>query len=159
MLHEEYVKKYSWQRVDFDASYWFQCVDLARHYVALVWWWTTWAFGWSAISWRYNRDKTFPWKRSITGFPNDTADIKKWDIVIFKPYAKVMVKSPWSQTRRQITLTQHGHVWVVDYIDNDWVIRLLEQNGWTGNGNWLWNNAIRLYWYKGKLSVAWFILQ
>jgi hypothetical protein len=50
-------------------------------------------------------------------------------------------------------------VGIVDYIDNDGVMRILEQNWGSWNGDWLRNNAIRLWWYKWKEAVAGFILK
>ena len=40
----------------------------------------------------------------------------------------------------RIKLTTDGHVWVIDYIDNDGILRIVEQNGGNGNGNWLGAN-------------------
>lgn len=56
-------------------------------------------------------------------------------------------------------LTSAGHVAVVDYIDNSGVMRVVEQNGATGNGDGKGGNAIRLRGYKGKDAIAGFILQ
>ena len=85
MKHLEYINKYKGSRVDFDSAYGYQCVDLARHYCGMVWWYLTKVFGGSAYKWWENRATTFAGKRCITGFPNDASDIKTGDIVIFKP--------------------------------------------------------------------------
>jgi hypothetical protein len=37
MLHKEYVKRFVGDKIDFDKAFAFQCVDLARHYISLVW--------------------------------------------------------------------------------------------------------------------------
>lgn len=160
MTHEQYVQQYLGKRVDHDQMYWYQCVDLARHYCSLVRWYATKSFGGSAITWRYNRSTTFAGKRYITWYPNDALDIKKGDIVIFKANVSVQCKKPWDAQWKTVKLTQHWHVAVLhDYADNDWVIRVVEQNGGTGNGSGVWSDAIRIYWYKGKDAIAGFILQ
>ena len=158
LSHEDYKKAYLGKRVDFDwyppdAPY--QCVDLARHYCLQVRWLHTNHFGWSAYTWWINRLTTFPWKKTISGF----SVVPVGSVVILKPWSKVKVKKPgawfWSTER----LTEAWHVAIVDYIDDSWTMRLLEQNGATGNGDWLWGNAIRLWWYGSKDSVVGFILQ
>lgn len=159
MKHLEYINKYKGSRVDFDSAYGYQCVDLARHYCGMVWWYLTKVFGGSAYKWWENRATTFAGKRCITGFPNDASDIKTGDIVIFKPSVFVETKAPGSKIWKRIKLTTDGHVWVIDYIDNDGILRIVEQNGGNGNGNWLGANAIRLWGYKWKDAIAWFILQ
>ncbi len=167
MTHQEYIKKYLWMRVDFDNAYAYQCVDLARHYCGMVWQYLTWLFWGSAYAGWVNRQKTFKWKAYITWFPKDSSTVKVWSVVIFKPGATIMTKYPWNnQAWRKIRFWKDWHVWVIDYIDNDWVMRIIEQNWINGriiNGkrvyDWLWENAIRLMWYQGKDAVAWFILQ
>ena len=168
MNHKEYLAKYIGKRVDFDAAYWYQCVDLARHYCWLVWNYLTGTFWGSAYAGWQNRAKTFNGKPFITWFPSDSKQVPVWSIVIFKADADVEAKNPWPSFKnwRKIKFWKAGHVAIVDYIDNDGVMRVLEQNGINGrliNGtrvyDGIWSNAIRLMWYKWKDSVAWFILQ
>lgn len=160
MNHTEYVEKYLGRRVDNDAAFWYQCIDLARHYCSIVWEFATKAFGGSAIAWWENREKVFPGKRYITGYPNSSMDIKPWDIIIFKADATLLHKKPWDKAWKSVKLTKYGHVAVLHtYADNDGVVQVLEQNGGTWNGTWLGSDAIRIRWYKWKDVIAWFILQ
>jgi len=167
MDHKEYLRRYIWKRVDFDSAYGYQCVDLTRHYCASVRWYLAWVFGGSAIAWWENRKTTFKGKQSITGFPKDVKSIKQWDVVIFKAKAKCMVKYPWvGNAWKSITFGKEWHVGQVDYVDNDGVLRIVEQNGNNGrivNGkrvrDGLGENAIRIMGYMGKDAVAGFILQ
>lgn len=164
MTYKEYKDTWLWKRIDYDVAYWYQCVDLARHYAVWVMWLPSKAFWWSAINWWINRNKVFKWKKIVEWFD---ATVPVWSIVFFKNNAFVKTKKSWifNLFWKQSRFTEYGHVWIVDYIDNDWVIRVLEQNwangrlvNWKRIYDWLWENAIRLYWYKWKESVAWFIL-
>lgn len=156
MTYEEYKKKWLWKRIDFDKSFWFQCVDLARDYAVNMMKLPSIAFWWTAYSWWLRRTIVFPWKKYVEWF---SANIPIGSIVIFKPNVFVEHKKPWMRNMiwRKLRFTSAWHVGIVDYIDNDWVIRILEQNGqWTWT--WRWWDAIRLHWYRWKNSVAWFIL-
>lgn len=152
--HEEYKKRYLGKRVDFDWAYGYQCVDLARDYCLQVRWLHTNAFWGSAYKGRLNRATTFPWKDSVSWF----ACVPIGSVVIFKPFATIQYKKPWALFWSTEKLTSAGHVAIVDYIDNSWVIRVVEQNG-TGNAHWINGSEIRLWWYRGKDTIAWFILQ
>lgn len=156
--HEQYKIRYIWKRIDID---WFppkapyQCVDVAKHYTKYVWWYSCWSFWWSAYQWWINRATTFRWCDTVSG----RATVPVGSLVIFKPYATIKTKKPWAIFWKNITFTKYGHIGIIDYIDNTGVIRIIEQNGWNGNGDGLWSNAIRLRWYCSKDAVAWFVLQ
>lgn len=156
MTYQEYKSLWLGKRINFDAAFWYQCVDLARHYAVHVFWLPSKPFGGTAYKWWLNRAKVFPGKRFIEWFD---ATVPVGSIVIFKPNVPVKTKKPWifNILWKQSRFTDAWHVAIVDYIDNDGVIRVLEQNG-KGWATWLWDDAIRVMWYKGKESVAWFIL-
>ncbi len=156
MTYKEYKSLWLWRRINYDWVFWFQCVDLARDYATRVMWLPSKPFWWTAYKWWVRRNTVFPWKKFVEWF---SANIPVGSIVIFKPNVLVETKKPWILNLfwRKTRFTYAWHVAIVDYIDNDWVIRVLEQNGkWTWT--WVWDDAIRLMWYKWKNSVAWFIL-
>lgn len=159
MSYELYKKLWLWKRIDVDGfPKWaeYQCVDVTRDYAVKVLWLPSIPFGWTAYTGWVRRQTVFPWKKYVEWF---SADIPVGSIVIFKPNVVVKTKKPWMLNLfwKNTKLTFAWHVGIVDYIDNDGVIRILEQNG-KGTGTWLWDDAIRLMWYKGKDAVAWFIL-
>lgn len=155
MTHEQYKKLMLWGRVQESVSLGYQCVAQAKDYCKKVWNEAIPAFGGSAYAGWLNRATVFKNHQSVSGF----ATVPIGSIVIFKPHATVQVKKPWDVLWKTVKLTSAGHVAVVDYTDNSWVIRVVEQNGATGNGDGKGGNAIRLRWYKGKDAVAGFILQ
>ena len=164
MNYQQYKSLLLWKRIDFDKSFGYQCVDLARDYAVRVLWLPSKSFWWTAFNWWLNREKVFPWKKFVVWF---SSDIPIWSIVIFKKNALIKHKKPWlfNLVWKNTKFTDAWHVWIVDYIDGDWVIRVLEQNwnngriiNWKRVYDWLWENAIRLHWYKWKDAVAWFIL-
>lgn len=139
-MYEKYKEKYLWWRIDFDGAYQYQCVDLSRHFAHEMdyesgWW----AYGWSAITGRENKNNTFgsDWIRVQNKFGDVNNYPSQWDIIFFgKEFG-----------------TMYGHVAIVD--NTDWVmVTVLEQNGkygqWTGLG---WD-SIRLSTYRFK-HVLW----
>lgn len=153
--HETYKNVRLGTTVDYDGVYWYQCVDQARDYCRSVWKSPCTAFGGTAYIGWLRREQVFPWHQSVSWF----ATVPVGSLVIFKPYATVRVKRPWAFLWKKTKLTSAWHVAVVDYTDDSWVIRVIEQNGATGNGDGKGGNAIRLRWYKWKDAVAGFILQ
>jgi len=116
------------KRIDYDWSFWFQCVDLAKLYLDKVAWlgeiWPLgdardipnnhlFAKGWEILKW--------------------TDDLMQWDIII--------------RTRGK-----YGHIAIVDHITGGKVY-VLEQN-WSGKNSWswIWPNAIRIQPY----SLSWY---
>lgn len=154
--YQLYKKTWLWKRIDFDWMFKYQCVDLARSYAVNVFGLPSIPFGWTAYKWWIRRNTVFPWKKYVEWF---SANIPIGSIVIFKPSVPVQTKKPWLLNLfwKNTRLTYAWHVGIIDYIDNDWVMRILEQNG-KGTASGLWDDAIRLMWYKGKDAVAWFIL-
>jgi len=157
LTHEQYKEKFcNWKsRTQENSIYWYQCTAQVKHYCKLVRWYTVGRFWGTAIRWRVNRKSTFQFKKSISWF----SLVPVWSVVIFKQYAIVETKKPWTDEWKKIKLGVEGHVAIVDYIDNDGVIRVIEQNGATGDGDGKWWDEIRVRGYKWKDSVAWFILQ
>ena len=155
MTHEDYKKAMLWKMVMETKALGAQCVAQCKDYCKKVRWYSCGAFGWSAYTWRLNRAKTFPWKKSVVWF----SVVPVWSVVIFKPYASLEISKPWSGKRSPWKLWKHWHVAIVDYIDDSWVIRTIEQNGGQWDGDWLNGDEIRLRGYKGKASVAGFILK
>ena len=155
MTHKEYIKSFLWSKVRETIKLGYQCVAQAKDYCKKVRGYICWPFWWSAEKWWQNRAIVFKGKKSITWF----AIVPVGSIVFFKPYAKLLVSKPWSGDREPRSLWKYWHVAVVDYIDNDWVIRTIEQNWATWNWKGQGDDAIRLRWYKWKSSVRWFILQ
>lgn len=132
MNFDEYKKEREWKRIDYDKAFWFQCVDQARHFTDVVHWHKINTFSWSAIrgwqTWSPFRGKPYVRVEYLKGrIPN------RWDIVFF------------SATKDNT----HWHVAVTGTCDKD-NLRVIEQNAVTGNGTWLWWDAItvRNYPYK-----------
>lgn len=155
MTHEEYKRKMLGSRVRENIALWFQCVAQCKDYCKQVWWYTCGAFYGSAHNWWLNRSKTFAGKKSVAWF----SVVPVWSVVIFKPYATLQISKPWSGERKPWKLGKYGHVAVIDYIDDSWVMRTIEQNGATGDGDGKGGDEIRLRGYKGKDSVDGFILK
>lgn len=155
ITHEEYKKTMLWKTVMETVKLGYQCVAQAKDYCKRVRGYTCWPFGGSAHDWRMNRARSFKGKKSIEWF----AVVPVGSIVFFKPFAKLLVSKPWSGEWKSWKLWKYGHVATVDYIDNDWVIRTIEQNWATWNWKGQGEDVIRLRWYKGKDCIDWFVLQ
>lgn len=134
MTHQEYKSKKLWTRVDYDWSYWYQCVDLTRDYCNKVYWISLpWSW-WSALNWwKIKR----PWFKDVLNTPNGVPP--QWAIIFFTlPQLKV----------------NYGHVAVVDNADTK-SVTVIEQNA-LGTGNGLGANAIRIHSYNYiKPKVLW----
>lgn len=140
MLYNEYKTQWIGKKVDFDNAYWYQCVDLARHYHKAMFGTDMWPFWWTAWTW-WQKFKVSPQFFS-------TIRVEKyqippvWAIVFFSPQSIGNIE--W-------------HVAIVDYcqIWGD-KIDVLGQNalGW-GGGTW-WN-AIRVGTYDLS-KIAWWVI-
>lgn len=118
-------------RVDFDKHYWAQCVDLIRDWVGyskLPPITNYWNANWLATIW-LGSGWTFV-KNTPLAIPN------VWDIIFwnYEPY---------------------GHVAVVWRAWLTWV-EVLEQNAWSGNGDWVGWNAITLRRKNYKNIIWWY---
>lgn len=141
MNHSEYLKTYLNSRVDYDWSYWYQCVDLIRHYYHQVYAYALWVFGGSAYAWRLNEANTFP-KKDFRKIENKYGDTTNYptigDVIFFAP-------NPANGN--------YGHVAIVD--SADWYnLIVLEQNGARNSGTGTGADAVRLQQY-GYLHVLW----
>lgn len=134
MNHEQYKQQRLGKRVDFDNSFGFQCVDLARHYMREVHKYNSGTFSWSAINW-YN-----------TGSPFDNSREKKVWFVWVKQ-GDIVFQNPNKQN-------PYWHVAICDSINRNTII-VLEQNWETWRWLWLWADAIRLKSYPLS-TIVWY---
>ncbi len=120
-----------WTSIDFDWKYWNQCVDLIRDYTTNVFW-KNYPTSWNAKDlWNKN------WWQDYTKYPNTITFIPKvWDIVIW-----------WN-----------GKYWHIAVVTAANILSFvaIEQNAWTGNGDGMWQNAIREHRYYYR-NILWFI--
>lgn len=141
MLYKDFEQKYLWKRIDYDKSYGYQCVDLARQYSIEVFrldtgsfWGSAWT-GWQALS----KDKRF---HSYTRTSKFTIP-PIWSMVFFPHY-----------TMGQ----EYGHVGICAYAQMGWdKIDILEQNGATGKWWGTGWDAIRIATYRLS-QVRWWII-
>lgn len=157
MTHNEYIEKFcnGKSRTQENSYYWYQCTAQCKHYCSLVRGYQVGRFWWTAYKGRVNRKSTFNWKKTVAWF----AVVPQWSVVIFRPYAKIETKKPWTDEWKWTKLWIEWHVAIVDYIDDDWVIRVIEQNWATGDWDWMGGDEIRIRGYKWKNTVCGFILK
>ena len=132
MKHAEVTKKWYWYNVDYDGSFWFQCVDWVRQYCKERWypiesflgsaimWWDTW----------HPFDKT--WKRIEYTWLNSPSE---GDIIF------------WSEKR-----CKYGHTAVANRFCNPFLLRYSDQNG-TWNGDVIqprWSSYKNMLWWYHK---------
>lgn len=134
MTHLQYLQDRIWKRIDYDQAFWFQCVDLVRHYMELVHWYKSGTFSGTAFkgfqTWSpFNSNR----EKKTSGNP------KQWDVIFRWP-----TKANWWS----------WHVAIVDSVKGT-NITVIEQNG-VGTGNWLWNNAIRISAYPLSWIIWWY---
>lgn len=123
--YKDYVASVIGKRVDYDGSFGYQCVDLAKDYCSKV---LGMKLGktWDAKDRWTNKYNIFNKTRTrIKGMD----DLMQWDIII---------RWRW----------KYGHIAIFDHwLDKK--VFVLEQNGsWKDSWSWLWDNAIRVqgYW-------------
>jgi len=133
MTFDEFKKKWLSKTYQENTTLWKQCVALIKLYATEVDGIQLWWFSWSALKWWW------------TGSP-------------FKllPYTRVNYNGKGIPPRGSIIFfsatneNQYWHVAIAGQCNKDevWVI---EQNAITGNGRWLWGDAIsiRSYPYSG----------
>ena len=121
--YKDFVQKRRWKKVDYDGSYGFQCVDLAKQYIS-----EGLEFGKIGALWNAKdmpNNPFFSSREKIKGMKN----LMQGDIIIRSK-------------------GQYGHVAVVDHILNGKVY-VLEQNGSGKNsGSGLGANSIRIQPYN-----------
>ena len=144
MTFDDYKRLWTGKTIDFDKAYWFQCVDLARHFTKEVHWKEIKTFGWSAINW---------W---LTGKP-----------FLWLPYARV--RNDWIQVPPRWAIVFFGatkdnpywHVAITGKCNAN-ELRVIEQNAISGNGKWKnWDEiSVRNYPYqKARVGncLGWFV--
>lgn len=119
-FHNEWLGK----RIDYDWSFWFQCVDLAKLYLDKVV--GLWKIGSLGDAKNVAKNRLFAKGWEILKW---TDDLMQWDIIIR-------------------TKGKYGHIAIVDHIAGGKVY-VLEQNGsWKSSWSWIWPNAIRVQDYS-----------
>lgn len=108
------------KRIDYDWSFWFQCVDLAKLYLDKIV--GLGKIGTLGDAKNVPNNRLFSKGREILKW---TDDLMQWDIIIR-------------------TKGKYGHIAIVDHVANGKVF-VLEQN-WSGKNSWSWTgaNAIRV---------------
>lgn len=132
--HNIILKKYVWYRVDYDKAFNYQCVDWVREYSVLRWRSIT-NFGNAYQLWQKWLGPK--WKRvpmTALGYPSE------WDVVIWGP--------TWGGG--------YGHIAIVNKFCNPVVLRSVDQNAWSGNGDWLGKNSISNCFRGYSGVVGWF---
>ena len=116
--YKEFKEKWLGKRIDYDKSYWYQCIDLIKQYAdEVLWLGKIWSIG-NANRVQYS--STFKNFSKLW-----VSNLMQWDIII---------RTRWN----------YGHIAIVDHILN-WTVYVLEQNGsWRNSWNGLWDNAIRV---------------
>lgn len=135
--------KWIGKQIDFDKVYWSQCVDWARQFAqemrAPIG--TFWG---SAYSW-WSTGRPFKWT--------------KWKEVVYKPW---MIPTPWDIIFFWPTQANpYWHVAIVDGGSTDKILKIVEQNAWTGNWDGKWGNAIKrseLDYNKRGKCLGWYTL-
>lgn len=116
--YKQFKEKWLGKRIDYDKSYWYQCVDLIKQYAdEVLWLGKIWSIG------NANRVQYSSTFKSFSKLW--VSNLMQWDIII---------RTRW----------KYWHIAIVDHILN-WRVYVLEQNGsWKNSWNWLWDNAIRV---------------
>ena len=131
MTLKEFIKKWEWQKVDYDGYYWYQCTDLVRQYTTEVFW-----QNYKPI-WNANTLFRKEWGEPYIKIENKISTLPKpWDICVWglSPYWHIAIVV-------EATLL---------YFD------ALEQNWGKWEWEWTWSDKIRIkrYYYR---DVVWFI--
>jgi hypothetical protein len=131
---KELLDSYIWTRYAETPQLGHQCVWFAKKFVSDMWRWSLWRFWWSANKWWINGLNTFDKSKRDKIYNTPSIYPQMWDIVFFEP-----TKS-----------NPYWHVWVVYSATLD-SMDVVSQNWLTGNGSWIWGDAIvhRNYSYVG----------
>lgn len=150
MNYKELKTKWVWKKIDFDWVYGNQCVDFAKQAAKDLYGVTLWNFSGSAINaWNTGSPfKNLPFERVL----NSPKAVPPAGAIVFFD----------RMYRWQTCINPYGHVAVTW----DWCtwkrLVVLEQNAWSGNGDWNWNNAITervLDYIKPARCLGWFIFK
>ncbi len=132
--HKAIVKKYMYDRIDFDKAYRYQCVDWIKEYSTLrnrpiV------NYGSAFKLWEKGLWKNYTRVISTPGnFPEE------WDIVFWGP--------TWGGW--------FGHTAIANKFCNPLLLRTIDQNAWSGNGDGLEKNSINPFFRTYSGVVGWF---
>lgn len=136
--------KWIGKQADFDKVYWSQCIDWARQFAQEMrspigtFWWSAYS-GWSTgRPFRNTKWKRIDYKKWLV----PTA----WDIIFFWPTQS----------------NPYWHVAICDGGSTPDLLKIVEQNAWSGNGDGKWENAIKRsslpYDKRGK-CLGWYTIQ
>ena len=129
MNYQELKSKRLWKKVDFDGVYWNQCVDFARQAVKDLFWVTIGTFSGSALN---------GWN-TWSPFDSNWIKVKNTDNAVPPAGAVVFFDKMYKNWK---CVNEYWHVaiaWEKSCITK---LVVLEQNAWSWNGDWKWNNAI-----------------
>lgn len=136
--------KWIWKSVSEDAKLWAQCVSWGKQFAKEMknpigsFWWSAYS-GWSTSR---------PFKNT------------KWKRVDYKPW---MIPTAWDIIFFWPTQSNpYWHVAICDGGSTPDLLKIVEQNAWSGNGDWKWENAIKRsslpYDKRGK-CLGWYTIQ
>lgn len=132
---------WKWMGKRYEESYTFgyQCVSWAKEYCSEVWYPLGWFSGSAINGWYSGSPFNSSWKRI--------------------PYLPWLIPSPWD-----VVFFRTGQYWHVAIAWQGSTISslvVIEQNAATGNGKWIWWDAIRThtYDYKNPTCVGWFTIR
>jgi len=127
---KEFINKWDWKVVDYDGYYKYQCKDYSNQYTKEV-------FNYESPKWNAYEVFFADWWDKWEKFKN-TPDFlpKEGDICIWK-------------------IWEYWHIGIVLSADLQTMI-ISDQNTWSGNWDWIWDNKIRTHQYSYK-NVYWFI--
>ena len=142
LLHNDYLINMLTNRIDEIWNKDFQCVAFNKDHAKNVWWITLWSFNWFAIKASYKQWWTYD--------PRYVNKFEPWPTVWLKAGDHI-IQVFWST----------GHIWVVHRADANWYYLIEQNNGeldksnnmiWW-NGDWLWNDAILIRYYKRDTRI------
>lgn len=131
-----FIKEYTWKRVDFDWSFWYQCNDLTRKWLQVIW----------LPQYKVLGDN---WVKFIAQYPSKylvaplewVKNTIQW---VPKPWDIIILSQP----------VDTGHIAVVVRADIN-AVRIFEQNGGKGSTTWLWTDACRERTITYKTVLGW----
>ena len=118
------INKWRGKAVDFDKVYWYQCVDWAKQFVLEQYGITLGSFSGSALNgWNTGSPFNSNWIR--VSYKNGLVP-EIWDVVFL------------NKTKSN----PYGHVCIADNGCDSSHLCVIEENAWTGNGDWKWGNVV-----------------
>lgn len=126
--YDTFQRNWIGKRDDFDGIYRYQCVDIIKRYMYSYFGIGNGAYG-NAIDYWYSTASAIANKFNRV----NTKDVRKGDIVVLETNLTPIRKGK-----------QPGHIGIASGVQTSTTVQILEQNGSTGNGSGLGNDAIRL---------------